>query len=293
MRAATESMLFITADGERYPLQGNRVKLVDEDGTGIPEIEFITQTGPFQHGATMLDYFLKPRVIQLAIVRKCRCRDDYWRERQRLINIIRPNRGEGTLRKVMRDGTTRDIKVYIMQGPTFPTRGGWDEYTLYESLRFIANDPVWFDPTQESEAYSPLIAPAATFPMTFPVYFPAYSLINTINYEGNWITYPTITVEGPISFFTIENTTTNEKLTLNYGISAGETVTFNLAYGIKTVQNNSGDNLIPYITEDSDLATFHLEPGNNVITLSGSGITMAMQITVSWYNRYIALAGVA
>lgn len=288
-----ESLIYITADGLRYPLDGKRVVNLDQDGTGLPEIDYITQKGPFQHGETIQDYFLQPRIIQLTLRRLCKCRDDYWRERQRLINVLRPNRGQGVIRKVLQDGTKRDIKVYIQQGPSFPTRGNWDETTIQETLRFIAHNPVWYNPVQQTQTYAPVGAPVGTFPITFPFTFESYDTTATITYNGNWIDYPSIVVTGPISNFRIYNATTDEELRLLYDLSAGRTITFDLSYGNKTITLDDGTNLIPYISEDSDLATFHLEPGSNVIQVSGSGVVSGMTVVVNWYERYIALGGAA
>ena len=47
---------------------------------------------------------------------------------------------------------------------------------------------------------------------------------------------------------------------LNYDIAAGEVVTFDLRYGVKEVSNNFGTNLINFITDDSDLAVFSIQP---------------------------------
>ena len=59
--------------------------------------------------------------------------------------MVRPNRHGSAfdtpvLRKITSDGTKRDIRVIISQGPSFrpSTVGLWDEFSIEEGLRFIA-----------------------------------------------------------------------------------------------------------------------------------------------------------
>lgn len=85
----------VTPDGDVYDLvaasQHGRWVL-SSAGWGMPGIEWLTQSSPFQHGATVYDYRLQPRVLQL-LVRQSYCnRDEYWAGRQALINALRPNR---------------------------------------------------------------------------------------------------------------------------------------------------------------------------------------------------------
>lgn len=291
----SESWVFITADNTRYILHSAArpdIVVLQEEGTGVTDIEYITQRGPFQHGETVEGHYLRPRVIQLTLRHQYCNRHDYWCGRQKLFDMVRPNRGEGTLRKILRDGTKRDIKVYLQQGPSFPTREGWDEWAIQETVRFIAYDPLFFNPIVQTITYSPLSTPPLVFPITFPITFLATSLTTLLNYVGNWSTYPTITILGPISDFRITNATTGEKIQLAYSLAAGRTITINLQYGNKTITLDDGTNLISYLSVDSDLAGFHLQPGNNTIIIYGLNVNFNTLVTLSWYDRYIGLAGV-
>src|SRR5688572_21537598 len=106
---------YIGADGNVYPLHvpapiGKWA--ISQSGWGTPPIEYVTQRGPFQHGETVIDYFLRPRVVQLLIRQQFCNRDDYWTGRAALLNGIRPNRQltptailPGTLRRTLSDGS--------------------------------------------------------------------------------------------------------------------------------------------------------------------------------------------
>ena len=120
-----------------------------------------------------------------------------------------------------------------------------------------------------------------------------------INYEGTWDAFPSISVTGPWDNFTITNGATLETLDFGYNIDSGETVVFDLAYGIKSVTNQNGTNLIGSLSTDSDLATFHLATdsevttqladGINPMTVTGTNLDENSALILEWYTRYIGI----
>lgn len=283
-------------------------------GRGMPPIQYITERGPLQHGESLLDYRLRPRIITMVTRRRFQCREDYWDGRNALLDALRPNRqaigqfNPGVLRKVLPDGSMRDIEVMIESGPAFEPRDTdrWDERAFTEVLRFVAHDPTFYDPDQQAQQWTVVIednlifyeSPNYTDRLVFPIWFegPIISAYQDVTYLGTWVGYPTIVVTGPANNLLIENITTDEKLELvDYTIAAGEIVTFTTEYGNKTVTNQTGVNLLPYLTTDSDLATFHLEPdpgasgGMNQIYVFCSGASPATQVVIYWLIRYIGI----
>lgn len=301
---------FITPDGIQYNLNDLAKKfLLTIEGTGMPEIDYISQQGPFQHGITITDYRLRPRTIQMLVKLRGDCRQEWYDFRDELLNHLRPNRTQfplttlAHLRKIRPDKSIRQIDVFIKQGPLFTARklDEWLEYTVAESLSFIAPDPTFYDPTDieyewEVDAFDHLI-----FPITFPpagidIIFGS-SIISTsisIPYTGTWITYPTITVYGPLYGITIDNLSTGESITLNYNVQVGETVTINLQYGNKRIISSTNGDLTGSVSSDSNLATFHIAPdpevtdGINEIRVTGSNAVVGTTSVVLTYNtRYI------
>lgn len=299
----------IDPTGVVFNLTNGRTRSVlSEAGGGIPPIGYIVSSGPYQDGATLRGFRLQPRVYQM-LVRWSGCsREQYWAYRARLIDMVRPNRqvlgqlAPLTLRKYMRDQTgdiTRDLYVMIAQGPEFAARDPqrWDENGFSEVLRFIAHDPTWYDGSETVVSVIPTSTDNLIFPITFPIVFGGFVVNSTVavTYAGNWPAYPTITITGPLALPTITNVTTGEVLELSYTMAAGERVTFDLQYGVKSVFNNFGANLIGYLTEDSDLATFHLEPdpgapgGVNQLTFTGGSSSGATQFGITYNNRWIGI----
>lgn len=317
---------YIAPDGKVYPFNAFSPQygrwVIGIAGQGTPPIEYITQRGPFQDGETVRDFFLRPRVIQMQ-VRNAYCnRDSWWAGRAAMLNGIRPNRQTtptgttpGNLRVVESDGTIRQLDVFIAEGPRFePAQlDKWDEWAFQEVLRFIAYDPLFYDPNLVTVTFLPVSCALGfpyiftfsfscvnglIFPITFPIVFNSsyLSTTQTITYTGTWLTYPVITLTGPMTNPTMTNTATGEKLTLNYTISAGEVVTIDLRYGRKTVSNQTGTNLIGYLSNDSNLATFHIAPdpeapgGLNPISLVAYLTTVgATQMTFSYYTKFFGI----
>lgn len=297
---------YITPDGREYPLHtphqfGRWV--VSFTGFGTPPIDYITQRGPFQHGVTVKDFFLRPRAIQL-LIRQAFCdRTAWWAGRAALLNEIRPNRQAtatatvpGILRIVETDGTIRDLSVFITEGPRFEPRvsGEWDEWAFMEVLRFIAHDPVAFDPTEVTATFAIVLAASLVFPITFPITFGSGVVDDTlvIAYPGTWLTFPVITIVGPIELPRIDNNTTGEKIEFTIDIAPGRTITIDLTEGNKTVVDDLGINLIGAITPDSDLGTFHIAPdpeapgGINTLRLRGDNPTGATSVSLAYFERY-------
>lgn len=302
----TKVYQFHRCDGERF--------LESFTGMGLPPIEYITQKGPYQHGQTVLDYRLQTRLIQYIHRRKGCSREDYWSNRGDLLNIIRPNRQaantfrQGRLRKIQPDGTKRDIRALIDFGPGFQARdpSRWDEWAFTETLRFRCDDPIFFDPAQQSVTWSVSTDDGLIFyespdwesHLTFPIVFSgdAISAYQTISgYSGTWHSYPTIVIAGPVDEPRIENQTLGEIIALSYDVAAGETVTINLDFGNKTITSSTGANLIGTVTNDSTLGTFRIAPapeapnGDNVLYASGAGGTLATAITLTYYVNYIGI----
>lgn len=294
----------IDATGSSYNLNNGKTRSVlSESGGGMPPIEYLVSSGPLQDGATLRGFRLRPRTY-IMLVRWQGCsRDEYWALRAKLLDRVRPNRqtvgslAPFRLRKWFRDGSRRDLYVMVDQGPEFLPQqpNQWDQWAFTETIRFVAHDPTWYDAVVSTTSVVPTTTDNLVFPFTFPFLFGSgvVSESSAVTYSGTWAAFPTITIDGPINGPQIANSTTGETLNLGYNIGAGETVTINLE--AKTITNNFGTNLIGYLSADSDLATWHLEPepgapaGVNTISFAGWGATGATMFTIAWNTRYVGI----
>lgn len=285
-----EKISYITPDGVEYVLHAPPNRAVTAlDGLNLPAQDIRTIGGPYQHGERAVSALLKPRTVQLTFRHNGFSRSDYWSRRYTLSDMLRINRTSdlalysavnnpepGRLRFIYyQDGTrkVRDLDVYMAQAIVLPSPTDWDHFSIHETLQFIAYNPVFYDPTPVTTVLS--------------------SGNNNITYGGNWEEYPTLIVDGDATDFAILNVETGYYMYLDYSIIVGETVTFDLTYGIKTVSNNLGDNLIGYLTPSSNIINFCLRPHpavpSGINTLNVSYAAGAPTITMIRYNRYVGI----
>jgi len=297
-----ETIVLHTSDGRVYPLHTPPARTVLQDeGLGMPPIEYVTDRAPFQNGATLRTFSIAPRVIQLVIMHNYCSRADYWEGRNQLLNILRPMSfpsppPPSVLIYNMGRGRRRALSVHIESGPGFSPKDGWQEWSFTEALKFVAYDPIWFDPSRKSQTLLP-VAPTTDliFPARFPIVFSeSAGMLSQIDYGGTWIEYPTVSVSGPITGFSLENTTFGQSIGLSDPIPEGYTVTFEL-HGIKTVTGSDGANWLNRVAPDSELATFALRPapaapnGVNTFHIGGTGTNARTNVVVSYFERYIGI----
>jgi hypothetical protein len=320
---------YIAPDGGIYRFESHDKFIISETGWGMPSIEYITQKGPYQHGETVYDYRLQPRTIQLVHRRNACNRMDYWNNRGDILNLIRPNRSvsfdKGVLKKHLPDGSVRAVDVVLEQGPIFVARDNkvWDEWSINETIRFIAHDPTFYDPAivtvdvtnvsndhlifQAAGAGTPDIIFATTAAFRLLSGSTEYALpglvfssdvlelVQTVVYTGTWRTYPTSTIEGPIGSPWIINASSGKQIRLNHSVAYGETVVIALPFGNKTITSDIYGNILATLDNISDLAEFALLPegevsgGSNVIVLSGTSIATATTVTLEYNTRYIGI----
>ncbi len=305
---------YTSPDGKTIHLDRLPVGIVmsDETGMGMPDVRWISQQSPFQHGVTIYDYRLQQRTIQMTIRKNTCSRDDYWTARNTILDALRPNRqyfGQfalGTLLKTFPDGRKRAIDVLVDQGPVFTgkVQGRWDEFSFMDTVRFIAPDPTFYDPTQVQ--YSRIFACSGYHVLPFSFENNAemtfddegdYAANWDVTYIGTWHSYPTFVITGPLSNVVIWNLTTEKKIDISsYDILSGETVTVVLDFGNKAITSDVNGNIISYVSSDSDLVDFYVacDPeapdGENNITVFGDGaLTGSTEIYLRFYTRYIGI----
>ena len=122
----------------------------------------------------------------------------------------------------------------------------------------------------------------------------------TVNYTGTAEGYPTIKVHGPGNLMLLRNETTGKIIYFGKGISntglllnAVETVTLTLERGNITLVSDVRGNLINGILPTSDVATFALIPGDNVIQIFILNSTGSTTANLTYVKRYWSIDGVS
>lgn len=309
-KAHIERIQYITPDGITVDLHDppNR-SVLSYEGDGLPNPNYSTTKGPFQHGFNVLGVREPQRNIDMVIRWNACNRDDYWDMKAEFINYLRPNRTDinnpspGVLRRILSNGEIYDLDCYLTKGPEWKFPRRWDHFSIQEPLKFTAYNPILYDPVVNAEIaqdFSPSVEVNIVFPFLFSFIFdetnPTITKAITINYEGNWEEFPTILLEGPWEGVSIQHQSTLDKIELSgYSSPIGETVTIDLTYGRKTITTNSGDSLLGYVTNDSDLSGFSIQQdplvsgGVNIfdITVQSGGADTSIQ--VQYQDRYIGI----
>lgn len=321
--------------GSLYPLNNiDGWTLVVVDGLGLTEVNRLTQRGPFQDGDTDLGYRRQPRFITLGWeIEGCR-NVDLWRLRGCLQQIFRPREDDDIkLNFYLPHGAARSADVNLVGGLDFVTADRHDGRHWRVSAVVKASDPRLYNPQAKTATFQLISSTggwdieqiAAMSPWANDT---GWDVAQTAGITGSgWnigagvlstsksITYsptelcdvpdfelPIITIYGPITNPLIVNMTTNEKLDFsNEGglvVAAGETVTIDLRYGYKTIVDQTGAAVDQYLTEDSDLFSWHFAyesellpdgsraTGANLIGVTGSNVTLATKIVFDYYDRY-------
>jgi hypothetical protein len=95
---------------------------------------------------------------------------------------------------------------------------------------------------------------------------------------------------GTAILYHLKNTSTDDEIYFNYTMQDGELATLDLRKGQKTFTSTFSGNLLSQgkILEGSDIATFHLLPGSNDISIyTEANCTVTMQ----WDNQYLSFDG--
>lgn len=291
-------MLSLIRGGTAYPLDdGTYALLTGDDGWGMAPLHRLQERGPQQHGDTDKGFRLDPRIGRLVLFLKGSSREDLYIKRQTLLDLFAP--GDEALKLRWELSDTKQIDCYYIgdMNMSGSDRKGFSQEVV---ITFKAPDPTFYNPTAEARTFNlGGASDALVVPMEVPMVVGASTLDSTtvITYTGNWRSYPhLIRITGPITDCIITNNTTGEVLDFTgVTISAGDYYELDLRYGQKTVVDSNGNNKIADLTDDSDLATWHLAStrevtgGINSINVAGTSVTEATTVEITYYVRYLGI----
>lgn len=290
-----------TADGQIYDFNdsGTRFALTAPMNAGLPDQRFFTRL-PYLGDREIEtdDPRLNPRTFTMIIHNEQGNRDDFWAARTDLLDAVRPNRGGQPL-FVFQFPDESQRAIYVRpQSPTFDTDNPdeWGEFSFQETMQFQAFDPTWFDPTAASTDVSQVAADELVFPITFDADNIVFDNQNfygnlTINYTGNWYSYPTFVVDGPADSVTFNHLELGLVINYNQPILTGESITINLDK--RLYQKGNGQNIV--LHPISNIVDFRIEPdpvvagGVNTIEVYLPNADGNSNVNVSYFTKYIGI----
>jgi len=274
--------------------------LVRVVGLAMPRFAHRTVKSPFQDGETYLGASVEPRPVQLVIHTRGCSRMDMWRLRREFMTVINPAIGSLRFRVSFRDGTIFELHDVRYDADMEVGTDGQPEPNVQAfGARFMAFDPIWYQYPENSQTPPLTVSDGLIFPIRFPIVFKATWIDATevLTNSGNWNSYPTIELTGPMRGPRIRNLSTGESLEFenDWWINDGQVITITTQFGRKTVTDQDDNNYIGRLTPSSDLATFHLgfDPnvadGLNTLEFWATGCTSSSEIRVRWYDRQLGL----
>ena len=283
-------------DGSRfYFFQNNTRALQSWQKFGMPDVNFIEDRGPNQHGSTVRDYRLQPRNITLEWYgRNCNGKQCEYAD---VVEAIRPthDNSPGYLRVINQDTSLLEIPARFQTGidGSWNISSGLTPKQVMDTLQFYCADPVWRDATQQSVSAEVTVEDSC-LDMCLPACLGSDLLSAEIEvcYNGSWKgDQITFTLTGPLDTPTITNETNGRIIELNYNIAANDIVTITILPESATVESSINGNILGTVTNISDLVFFTLEPRKtNTITFTGAnGVEGSSAIAMSYYIRYLSV----
>ena len=283
-----------------HTLIGAGLLRLEEDGIGLPDVRRLVERGPQQHGDTDVGYRLEPRIINLVLLADGDGDIAAYRDALRqLARMLRPSPTPLFLRyTVPPDGMVRQIGVAYVGGLSLASNDRL--VTAHRvGVQLRAADPTFYDPDGVSVAYAISAGTGAwdiPWDIDWEIGSATVDSTQPVQTPGDWESYPTIIVQGPINSVKIENLTTGDTLDFTgYNIALGGALTIDTRYGVKSVIDETGASQIDKLSEDSDLATFRIaaDPeapdGVNSIRVTGSAAAGTTAIFVQFNARYLTI----
>lgn len=290
------SILSLIVDGNEFSLDdGTYCRLIGYDGWGSSPSQRQASQGPQQHGDTDEGQFLKPRFGSLALKIMEAELDQMYYRKQELLDLFNPE-ASLILKWYLPYGVRQFDCFYYEDLSLGWDRGKWATQNVGVVLK--CPDPTCYDPSIFTLTWVGSSGSGGAFlvPWEVPteVGGSTFDDIQTVQYHGTWIEYPLITIAGPAENLVITNHTTGEKLDFTgLTLGAGEQRIIDTRYGFKTVLDEAGANQIADLTDDSDLATFHIERKRpyetfrvNNIQAVASGVDSNTRVIIRYLERY-------
>jgi hypothetical protein len=277
---------------------GNPFVLEGESGLGMAQVRRLAEAGPLQHGITDLGFRLTPRIVDLVLGVYPNTTPEMWTHRDEILRYLAPYQ-DIVLKVSLSSGDTRCLDCHFANDLIMASRDR-NGFAQRIGLSLRAGDPTFYDPELKTVSFL-LGGGGAAFvvPMVVPHTVGATSIDQSVafNYIGTWISHPQIRIVGPLNDPVIYQQTTGEKLDFTgSSIANGEYWDIDTRYGRKTVTDNSGTNQIAALSNDSDLATFHIAivgtdgvARGNSIRVTGAAATSNSSVVVRYYDRFLGV----
>lgn len=284
-----ERLQFVDSTGtvlELSDLPG--VRALGDSGLEMPPMSMVEDVIPGQAGSQLREVRVATRDAVLPFYME-QSSDTALRDLLRsLARRLNPSRGDGRLRHIATDGTTRDLTCRYTGGlEGARVTGQATANTRKGALLFRAHDPFWYDATPTTVTY--VTAPPQAFlgdpflplKLTSDTVFGTQTVDNTGDVES----WPVWTVKGPAAGIRLDNVTTGKVIDLPITLTAAQTVVVDTRPFKKTVRRDDGTNLYGSLTATSSL--WPLIEGAQTVRIEVPGSTADTYATLMYARRYL------
>ncbi len=285
----TQSWLWIEPDGTVQNLMniGFIAVLDGPNGLWMPPIALNEDVIPLQPGAKVRHVNVKSRPIHLPVLIQGSTPAQLEINKRTIMRWFDPRRGDGRLRLTGEDGSQRELICRYAGGLEGDESGRKGGATWQNSIITLqASDPFWYDVSDSTLSFVLAAAVTAFFPI-FPVLLTASTVFasSIVNNDGQAEAWPRWVIQGPGKDPILTNNTTGKKLALSRTLTGSDSITVDARPTIKTVVDQSGSNMFPNLSVQSEL--WPLEQGANDISVELPGADVASSVTLVWRRRWL------
>lgn len=276
----------------------------DVVGLGLPPVAHASERFAQQDGETLRHIALQRRVLSVPFEILTSSYTAMWNVKRDLYRFLSAVKSPYTWVATLPDGSIRHLDCYYSGELSMPVVPAWGPLVHKDVGQWTAYSPTWYDPVSVLWAFG-VSGGAGSWGwepdgLGFDAGFGgsvADGTPESFTYPGTWRAYPVITIEGPMKVPAITNVTTGHVLEFKagYELDAGHIITINLQQGYKTVMHSVDGNIADELTDDSDLATFHISEhpyavnGVNSIGVAFTDGSPASRVYMRFTTRYLAL----
>lgn len=257
-------------------------------GFRMPPAQVSTSPVPFAAGSTVQRARIAERILDLPMVIRAVSDLQLWDRIEQLSGWLDPTLGDGYLKVMRPDGTTRQLRCRYRDGLTGDemqsTRGPlWMKVVL----TFVCPDAFWEDEDDTSVSFTGNNAPRSFLSAVFlPLQLTGSTILasDVIANSGGVSAWPIWTIYGPGTAPAIRNLTTGKYIKLNTTLASGERITIDTRPDAPSVIGPNGSSLIGVMSNASEM--FPLEPGSNTIQVEINDSSGASAAELSFRQRY-------
>lgn len=297
--SARGDVYYIENTIRRMRLNGNW-RVLGRGGLGAPVVQWITNQNA-RVGERVVGFRIPPRLVSLSLYRRSvPTISQYHALRAQLIEMVNPLNSDPLYFDVhLANGQRRRLNLRYDSGADFAAQNIEElaNFNINATLSFIAHDPFFYDPIEESFDFTATEIGALFYPFEYPIEYSGSGVSfvsDELNYIGQnlWRTYPRIVIDGPYSTATVTNEATGAFFELTVAIDAGEQRIISLSELERSIVDENGDSRFGELSDESTLLNFFISPNVTPqrvrISLSGaeSGVSAA---SLSYNRRFFGI----